>query len=63
VGVVLHGAMMAAAAMGLGTCPLGTGDSILFGEITGLDPRSEVSVGEFVLGTPEEAPNQARTFI
>jgi SagB-type dehydrogenase family enzyme len=53
VGTVFQVAMMAAAAMGLGTCPLGCGDSILFSELIGVDPLTETSVGELMLGSLE----------
>lgn len=53
VGAVFQVAMMAAAAMGLGVCPLGCGDSLLFAELVGADPRIETSVGELALGTVE----------
>ena len=53
VGAVFQAAMMAAAAMGLGTCPLGCGDSVLFSELAGVDPLTETSVGELMLGSLE----------
>jgi SagB-type dehydrogenase family enzyme len=53
VGAVFQVAMMAAAAMGLGTCPLGCGDSLLFSELIGVDPLTETSVGELMLGSLE----------
>jgi SagB-type dehydrogenase family enzyme len=53
VGAVFQAAMMAAAAMGLGTCPLGCGDSLLFSELLGLNPLTESSVGELMLGSLE----------
>jgi hypothetical protein len=42
---------LAATAMGLGGCPLGTGNAALFAEVTGRDPAAESSVGEFLLGS------------
>jgi SagB-type dehydrogenase family enzyme len=54
VGAVFQVAMMAAAAMGLATCPLGCGDSILFSQLVGVDPLIESSVGELMLGTLED---------
>jgi SagB-type dehydrogenase family enzyme len=51
VGAVFQVAMMAAAAMGLGTCPLGCGDSLLFSELIGANPLRETSVGELMLGS------------
>jgi oxazoline/thiazoline dehydrogenase len=53
VGAVFQIAMMAAAAMGLGACPLGCGDSLLFSELIGVDPMFEASVGELMLGSLE----------
>jgi SagB-type dehydrogenase family enzyme len=55
-GAVLHAAALSAAVMGLGACPLGCGNSLLFSELAGTDPRVETSVGEFMLGTPAK-PN------
>ncbi|MGZ3470627.1 MAG: SagB family peptide dehydrogenase, partial [Isosphaeraceae bacterium] len=51
VGAVFQAAMMAAAAMGLSTCPLGVGDSLLFSDLVGLNPLSETSVGELMVGS------------
>ena len=43
--------------MGLSPCGLGSGDSALFADVTGLDPIVEGTVGEFILGgRPAEAP-------
>jgi oxazoline/thiazoline dehydrogenase len=53
VGVLYEAMYLAATAMGLAPCGLGTGDSTLFSEATGLDPLVESSVGEFMLGVPE----------
>jgi SagB-type dehydrogenase family enzyme len=53
VGAVFQVAMMAAAAMGLATCPLGCGDSLLFSELVGVNPLNEASVGELMLGSLE----------
>jgi SagB-type dehydrogenase family enzyme len=53
VGAVFQVAMMAAAAMGLATCPLGCGDSLLFSELVGVNPLNETSVGELMLGSLE----------
>jgi SagB-type dehydrogenase family enzyme len=53
VGAVIQTAMMAAAAMGLATCPLGCGDSVLFSELIGVNPHTETSVGELMLGSLE----------
>jgi SagB-type dehydrogenase family enzyme len=54
VGAVFQAAMMAAAAMGLGTCPLGCGNSLLFSELVGVNPLTETSVGEMMVGSLEE---------
>lgn len=55
VGAVFQAAMMAAAAMGLGTCPLGCGNSLLFSELLRLNPLTETSVGEMMVGSLEES--------
>jgi SagB-type dehydrogenase family enzyme len=55
VGAVFQAAMMAGTAMGLATCPLGCGDSLLFSKLVGTDPLMETSVGELMLGSLEEA--------
>ena len=54
VGAVFQTAMMAAAAMGLASCPLGGGNTLLFAALTGLDPMVESSVGELMLGSPAD---------
>ena len=51
VGAVFQVAMMAAAAMGLSTCPLGGGNSLLFSDLVGLNPLTETSVGELMVGS------------
>jgi oxazoline/thiazoline dehydrogenase len=51
VGVLYEAMYLAATAMGLAPCALGSGDSALFGAMTSLDPLVESSVGEFMLGT------------
>jgi hypothetical protein len=53
VGAVFQVAMMAAAAMGLATCPLGCGDSLLLSKLVGVNPLNETSVGELTLGSLE----------
>jgi oxazoline/thiazoline dehydrogenase len=50
VGVAYEAMYLAATAMGLGGCALGSGDAALFGVATGLRPEVESSVGEFLLG-------------
>lgn len=54
VGAVLQAATMAATATGLCACPLGCGNSLLFAELSGLDPTVETSVGELILGSLPE---------
>lgn len=51
VGVLYEAMYLAATAMGLAPCALGSGDSATFGAMTSLDPLVESSVGEFMLGT------------
>jgi SagB-type dehydrogenase family enzyme len=51
VGAVFQAAMMAAAAMGVGACPLGCGNSLLFADLVGVNPLTEVSVGEMMIGS------------
>lgn len=51
VGTVFQAAMMAAAVMGIGVCPLGVGDSPLFSRVAGFDPLTETSVGEIMIGS------------
>ncbi len=54
VGAVFQVAMMTAAVMGLSTCPLGCGNALLFSELVGVNPLSESSVGELMLGSLAE---------
>ena len=54
VGAVFQAGMMAAAAMGLGTCPLGCGNAALLSEIVGVSPLVEASVGEMIVGSLDE---------
>jgi oxazoline/thiazoline dehydrogenase len=54
VGAVLQVAMLAAAAMGLGACPLGCGNTLLFSRLVGVNPLLESSVGELMLGSRED---------
>ncbi len=51
VGVTYQTMYCVATAMGLAPCALGAGDPAVFAEATGLDPLSEGSVGEFILGS------------
>jgi oxazoline/thiazoline dehydrogenase len=54
-GAVFQSAMMAAAAMGLGACPLGCGDSLLFSKLIGVSPYALTSVGELMLSSLESS--------
>jgi SagB-type dehydrogenase family enzyme len=54
VGAVFQGAMMAASAMGLGTCPLGCGNSLLFSDLLGVNPLTETSVGELMINSVDD---------
>lgn len=51
VGVTFQTMYCVATAMGLAPCALGAGDSAAFAEATGLDPLTEGTVGEFILGS------------
>jgi oxazoline/thiazoline dehydrogenase len=51
VGVVYQTMYLAATAMGLAPCALGSGNSDLFARLSGLDYYSETAVGEFLLGS------------
>lgn len=50
-GVLTELMYLVATAMGLAPCAIGTGDSAAFAAATGIDPLTEPSVGEFVLGS------------
>ena len=50
-GALFQTMYLVATAMGLAPCALGCGDVELFAAATGLDPRVESSVGEFMLGS------------
>ena len=54
VGVVYQTMYLVTCAMGLAGCALGGGNSDLFAAAAGTDYYEESSVGEFVLGTPED---------
>jgi SagB-type dehydrogenase family enzyme len=54
-GVLLQTMSLVAAAMGLGSCILGSGNSTLFARAVGMNAHEETSVAELLLGTP--APN------
>jgi oxazoline/thiazoline dehydrogenase len=51
VGAVFQTALMAAAAMGVGACPLGCGNSLLFANLARVNPLTECSVGEMIVGS------------
>jgi SagB-type dehydrogenase family enzyme len=51
VGAVFQTALMAAAAMGVAACPLGCGNALLFAALAGVDPLTECSVGEMIVGS------------
>jgi SagB-type dehydrogenase family enzyme len=50
VGVAYTAMYLAATAMGLAGCALGSGESNVFGLATGMKPYAESSVGEFMIG-------------
>jgi SagB-type dehydrogenase family enzyme len=49
VGVIYQALYLTAAALGIGGCALGGGDSVIFEQASGLDRWDEGSVGEFLL--------------
>jgi SagB-type dehydrogenase family enzyme len=51
VGVLYEAMYLAATAMNLAPCALGSGDSATVAAMTSLDPMTESSVGEFMLGS------------
>ncbi|WP_104129686.1 SagB family peptide dehydrogenase [Cryobacterium sp. N21] len=51
VGVVMQTMYLVASDMGLAPCAIGSGDSDLFSAATGLDPLTDVTIGEFLLGS------------
>jgi SagB-type dehydrogenase family enzyme len=53
-GAIMQSAALAAAAGGLAACPLGTGNSLLFSRLAGLDPTRETSVAEVMLGAQSQ---------
>jgi SagB-type dehydrogenase family enzyme len=55
VGVALQTMYLAATAMGLAPCAIGTGDSDLFAQASGIDFYEESTVGEFALGSRSSA--------
>jgi SagB-type dehydrogenase family enzyme len=55
VGALFQTMYLVATAMGLAPCALGAGDIQVFADASGLDWLSEGSVGEFMLGTPDQS--------
>ena len=49
-GVLYQTLYLAASELGLAPCAVGSGDSVRFAHLTGLDPFEEGTVGEFMLG-------------
>jgi SagB-type dehydrogenase family enzyme len=60
VGVLYQSLYLAATAMGLAPCGLGSGDSVAFAEATGRDELVECSVGEFLIGSRPAAEGGTR---
>ena len=58
VGVLYQTMYLAATAMGLAPCALGTGDADLFARAAGTDYYQESTVGEFLLGSRNAPPNE-----
>jgi SagB-type dehydrogenase family enzyme len=63
VGVVFQTMYLAATAMGLGACAVGTGDAEAFAAATGLDPEQETSIGELCLAARGASPGTASSVI
>lgn len=55
VGVLMQSMYLVATDMGLAPCAVGSGDSDLFSRATGADPLTDVTVGEFLLGSRSAA--------
>ncbi len=55
VGALYQTMYLVGEAMGLAACALGGGDSDLFAQAAGLDYYAESSVGEFILGSPQDS--------
>ena len=53
VGVAMQTTYLAAQAMGLAVCALGSGDAAAFADATGLDPLDVSTVGELAIGVPD----------
>jgi SagB-type dehydrogenase family enzyme len=63
VGVLYQTMYLVATAMGLAACALGSGDDVAGDQAFGLAARSELGVGEFMLGNPlakDESPPHPR---
>jgi SagB-type dehydrogenase family enzyme len=58
-GVLLQTMSLVAAAMGLGSCILGSGDSALFARAVGTHPYEESSVAELLLGSSTDQQGSA----
>jgi SagB-type dehydrogenase family enzyme len=63
VGVVFQTMYLAATAMGLGACAVGTGDAEAFAAATGLDPEHETSIGELCLAARGASTDTASSVI
>jgi SagB-type dehydrogenase family enzyme len=63
VGVVFQTMYLAATAMGLGGCAVGSGDAELFAQAAGTDHRAEASVGDFVVGSQRPGVIGPQAFI
>jgi SagB-type dehydrogenase family enzyme len=61
VGVLMQTMYLAATAMGLAGCAVGSGDADLFAAATRLDPDDQASVGEFCLGQPSSSATDSAT--
>lgn len=57
VGVLVQSIYLAAQAMGLAVCALGSGDSAAFADATGLDPLKVSTVGEVAIGRQDSGPD------
>jgi SagB-type dehydrogenase family enzyme len=56
VGVLMAHISLAATAIGLATCCVGTGDSEAFARASGTDPLEEPAVGEIAIGSSSAEP-------
>jgi len=60
-GVLYQQMYLVATALGLGPCGIGSGDTELFAQASGLDPAVETSVGEFALSGPGRGTEDGAT--